>query len=183
MNDHLFKVKDKIPKLPESKAEKFPYSYCSMTFLYKLARPYISPTIAYLTTKDGRPNENDWDQLVRLMQYLNHTKNEWLTLSLWWQTVMWMHHLHWYADNTGISPTFGKGFQINISWKQSFIIELNRNRACCSRLCNGPYTLDETPPSSAGVWLQADTTPRRHEWLLLESNVSRAQGSVHTIST
>jgi len=75
-------------------------------------RPYISPAIAYLTTRIQSPNEDDWDRFVQLMQYLKHTKNDRLTLEADGPMVA-----NWHVDasfsvhpdmriHTGISLTF-----------------------------------------------------------------------------
>jgi len=122
-NDNLFKVRDKSPKLPRSRAERFHTVTAQGLFLCK--RPDISPSIAYLTTRVRSPNEDDWEKLVRMMQYLKHTKNNRLTLEADESMVA-----NWDVDasfavhpdmqsHTGISVTFGKGFPINISCKQS----------------------------------------------------------------
>jgi len=66
----------------------------------------------YLTTEVRSPNEDDWDKLVRLMQYLKHTKNDRMTLEADKSMVA-----NWHVDSsfavhpdmqshTGISVTF-----------------------------------------------------------------------------
>jgi len=68
-------------------------------------------------------NEDDWEKSIR--QYLKHTKNDRLSLGADEFVVA-----NWHVDasfavhpdirsHTGIGVTFGKGFQINISHKQS----------------------------------------------------------------
>jgi len=124
-NDNLFKVKDKSPKLPRTRAERFHTVTAQGLFLCKRGRPDISPAIAYLTTRVRSPNEDDWEKLMRMIQYLKHTKNDRLTLESDESMVV-----NWHVDasfavhpdmrsHTGISVTFGKGFPINISRKQS----------------------------------------------------------------
>jgi len=124
-NDNLFKVKDKSPNLPRTRAERFHTVTAQGLFLCKRGRPDISPAIAYLTTRVRSPNEDDWEKLMRMIQYLKHTKNDRLTLESDESMVV-----NWHVDasfavhpdmrsHTGISVTFGKGFPINISRKQS----------------------------------------------------------------
>ena len=118
-------MKDKSPKLPRPIAERFHTVTAQGLFLCKRGRPDISPAIAYLTTRVRSPNEDDWEKLMRMIQYLKHTKNDRLTLESDESMVV-----NWHVDasfavhpdmrsHTGISVTFGKGFPINISRKQS----------------------------------------------------------------
>ena len=124
-NDNLFKVRDKSTKLPRLRAERFHMVTAQVIFLCKHGRPDISPAIAYLTTRMRIHNEDDWEKSVRMMQYLKHTKNDRLTLAADEFVVA-----NWHVDasfavhpdlrsHTGIGVTFGKGFPINISHKQS----------------------------------------------------------------
>jgi hypothetical protein len=62
-------------------------------FLCKRARPDIQPTIAVLCTGVKGPNEADWEKLVRLMKYLNGTRELKLTLS-----ADNLHCIKWYVD-------------------------------------------------------------------------------------
>jgi hypothetical protein len=68
-------------KLPTEHAEAYHTMVAKGLFLCKCARPNIQPTIAVLCTRVKDPNEADWGKLVRLMKYLNGTKNKRLTLS------------------------------------------------------------------------------------------------------
>ena len=112
LNDNLFKVKDKSPKLQKSRAERFHTVTAQGLFLCKRGRPDISPAIAYLTTRVRSPNEDDWETLMRMMHYLKHTKNDRLTLEADESMVA-----NWHVDasfvvhpdmrrHTGISVTF-----------------------------------------------------------------------------
>jgi hypothetical protein len=62
-------------------------------FLCKRARPDIQPTIAVLCTRVKEPNEANWAKLVRLMKYLNDTRELKLTLS-----ADSLHCIKWYVD-------------------------------------------------------------------------------------
>ena len=43
-------------------------------FLTKRGRPDIQTGIAFLCTRVQQPNEEDWEKLMRLMKYMNGTK-------------------------------------------------------------------------------------------------------------
>jgi hypothetical protein len=62
-------------------------------FLCKRARPDIQPTIAVLCTRVKGPNKAGWEKLVRLMKYLNGTRELKLTLS-----ADNLHCIKWYGD-------------------------------------------------------------------------------------
>ena len=72
----------------------------------------------------SEPNESDWHKLRRLIQYLNGTREKFLTLSI--DTV---GVIKWYIDasfavhpdfksHTGVKMTMGKGTMIPVSKKQ-----------------------------------------------------------------
>jgi hypothetical protein len=50
-------------------------------FLCKRARPDIQQAILVLCTRVRDPNQADWEKLMRVMKYLNGTRDENLTLS------------------------------------------------------------------------------------------------------
>ena len=79
-NDNLLKVKDKAPKLPRLKAERFHTVTAKGLFLCKHGRPDISPAIAYLTTRLRIPNEDFSEKIMRKMQYCKNMMNDRLTL-------------------------------------------------------------------------------------------------------
>lgn len=57
------------------------------------ARPDMNMTIAYLCTQIQEPDEQDWENLIHLMKYLNGTREMILTLSADQLNVM-----KWYVD-------------------------------------------------------------------------------------
>ena len=61
-------------KLNEERADAYHTMVAKALFLCKRARPDIQPTIAVLCTRLKGPNEADWAKLVRLMKYLNGTR-------------------------------------------------------------------------------------------------------------
>jgi hypothetical protein len=68
-------------KLNEERADAYHTMVAKALFLCKRARPDIQPTIAVLCTRVIGPNEAHWAKLVRLMKYLNGTRELKLTLS------------------------------------------------------------------------------------------------------
>lgn len=69
-------------KLSREKAEIFHTWVAKGLFLSKRGRLDIQPAIAGLTTRVKDPGENDWNDLVRLMKYLNGTRKMTRTLSI-----------------------------------------------------------------------------------------------------
>ena len=77
-----------------------------------------------LCTRVKGPNESDWEKLVRLMKYLNGTKDKILTLSVdnlrcikWYVDAAFAVHTD-YKSHTGGTMTFGQGAVQTISRKQ-----------------------------------------------------------------
>ena len=95
-------------------------------FLCKRARPDIQPTIAVLCTRVKEPNEANWAKLVRMLKYLNGTRELRLTLSAanlncikWWVDASFAVHPD-FKSHTGAAMKFGdgKGAAQSISRKQ-----------------------------------------------------------------
>jgi hypothetical protein len=112
------------PKLDKEMAEEFHTIVAKGLFLCKRARPDIHPTIALLCTRVRDPNTDDWEKLIRLLKYLNNTKDIKLTLGADDLTI-----IKWYVDaafgvhtdfksHTGGIMTFGEGAIQSISRKQ-----------------------------------------------------------------
>jgi hypothetical protein len=80
-------------KLNQEHADPYHMMVAKALFLCKWARPDIQPTIAVLCTRIKGPSEADWAKLVRLMRYLNGTKE--LKLTLRADNV---HCIKWYVD-------------------------------------------------------------------------------------
>jgi hypothetical protein len=102
-------------KLNEECADAYHTMVAKALFLCKRARPDIQPTIAVLCTRVKRLNEADWAKLVRLMKYLNGTRELKLTLS-----ADNLHCIKWYVDasfavhpdyksHTGATMSYGGG--------------------------------------------------------------------------
>jgi hypothetical protein len=102
-------------KLNEERADAYHTMVAKALFLCKRARPDIQPTIAVLCTRVKGPNEANWAKLVRLMKYLNGTRDRKLTLS-----ADNLHCIKWYVDasfavhpdyksHTGATLSYGDG--------------------------------------------------------------------------
>ena len=122
--DKLFNVDEDSPKLDKTRAEEFHTTVAKGLFACKRARPDIQPTIAFLCTRVKSPTEQDWDKLIKLMKYLNGTKDDKLLL-----TADDLRIMKWYVDasfavhpdfksHTGAVSTMGDGAIQSISRKQ-----------------------------------------------------------------
>ena len=93
-------------------------------FACKRARPDIHTATTLLCTRVRTPNQDDWKKLIRLLEYLNGTRDDVLTLG-----VDDVNVLKWYVDasfavhpdfksHTGACVTYGTGAPISMSRKQ-----------------------------------------------------------------
>ena len=122
--NYIFKVNNQCNKLSKEKSEVFHTYVAKGLFLCKRARPDIQLAIAFLCTRVKQPDEDDWKKLIRMLNYLNGTKNLYLTLEMdeakiikWYTDASFAIHQD-YRSHTGATMTFGKGGIINISTKQ-----------------------------------------------------------------
>jgi Reverse transcriptase (RNA-dependent DNA polymerase) len=79
--EHLFQVRDDMPKISEKLAKIFHNFAARGLFATKRARPDIHTAISFLTTQVREPDDDDWKKLVRMMRYLRGTPDLGLTLS------------------------------------------------------------------------------------------------------
>jgi hypothetical protein len=121
--DDLFNEGDSKALSPEQ-AELFHTFVAKALFMCKRARPDIHTAVAVLCTRVKKPNQDDWSKLVRLMKYLNGTREDKLVLS-----ADDLHVIKWYVDSafavhpdfkshTGGVMTYGGGAAQSISRKQ-----------------------------------------------------------------
>jgi hypothetical protein len=121
---HLFTVREDAKKLDEKQAQKFHNTVAKGLFLCKRARLDLQTTIAYLSTRVKEPDEDDWKKLMRMMRYLNKTKDLVRTMKADKMSV-----IKWYVDaahtvhddlkgHTGSAMTLGKGTITAKSTKQ-----------------------------------------------------------------
>lgn len=95
-------------------------------YVCKRARQDIQPTIAILCSHVKDPNQTDWTKLIRLMKYLNGTKDMTLTLSaanlrcIKKSYLDASHAVHpdFKSQHTGGTMTFGSGAVQSMSRKQ-----------------------------------------------------------------
>ena len=108
--------------LPEEQARAFHHSTAQLLFLSRVRRD-IQTTVAFLTTRVKRPDEDDWGKLKRVLKYLYTTQH--LDLTLFANSLT---KIEWYVDashqihddckgHTGSIPTFGCGATTSSSSK------------------------------------------------------------------
>jgi hypothetical protein len=121
--DDLFKVDEDAMKLDQARANGFHNITAKGIYVTKRARPDISLSIAFLTTRVEGPDVDDWHKLCHLVEYLCSTHGLPLTLAADGTGV-----LSWYVDalfavhpdmkgNTGGVMTMGTGFPLDKSTK------------------------------------------------------------------
>jgi len=123
-SDHLFQVRptSEAKFLPEDQARAYHHTTAQLLFLSRVRRD-IQTTVAFLTTRVKRPDEDDWGKLKRVLKYLHSTRLLKLTLradSL--SNIIWYvdasHQLHDDCKgHTGSILTFGKGAVTSSSTK------------------------------------------------------------------
>jgi Reverse transcriptase (RNA-dependent DNA polymerase) len=123
-NENLFKVDTNSPELAKDKRELFHTFVAKGLFVCKRARPDIQPAIAFLTTRVKAPNEQDWFKLVKMMNYLNSTQDDVLTLNtddtfniIWHLDAAFAVHND-KKSHTGATMSLGDGAIISVSTKQ-----------------------------------------------------------------
>jgi hypothetical protein len=111
-------------KLDTKRSEIFHTFLAQGLFLCKRARPDIQQAILVLCTRVKDPNQADWEKLMRVMKYLNGTREEKITLS-----ASDLRVVKWYVDasfavhpdfksHTSAMMTLGKGTMQSIARKQ-----------------------------------------------------------------
>jgi hypothetical protein len=123
-NQNLFQIDNKCKLLNKEKSEIFHTFVAKGLFVCKRARPDIQPAIAFLSTRVKAPDEQDWCKLVKMMNYLNNSKEDVLTLE-----CDELCNITWHLDasfavhndkrsHTGATMSLGGGAIISISTKQ-----------------------------------------------------------------
>jgi hypothetical protein len=69
----LFAMDDKSKHLEKKKGELFHSIVAKLLYVSKRARTDLQLAVAFLCTRVSCSTEQDWDKLVRLLQYLNST--------------------------------------------------------------------------------------------------------------
>lgn len=122
--NHLFTINDTNPcHLSESDAEYFHHAVAQLLFLCKRSRPDIQTAVSFLCTRVQRPDQDDFKKLARVIKYLRHTKNLFLTLEAsnaklqWWVDAAYGVH-HDMRSHTGGILSLGKGAVYSTSARQ-----------------------------------------------------------------
>ncbi len=112
------------PDLDDKKKEDYHTMVAKGLFVSKRGRPDIHPTIAVLSTRVRKPNENDWNKLLRMMKYLNGSRDKVLTVGAddlkvvkWYVDAAFAVHPD-FKSHTGAVMTMGHGSMQSISRKQ-----------------------------------------------------------------
>ena len=123
-NENLFKV-DQMSKALDTDTAKLFYTFVMKgMFLSKRGRQDIQPSVSFLATRVTEPNEGDWTKLVKMMNYLQATKDDVAAMS-----ADDTNTVKWYVDasfavhkdmrsHTGATLTLGSGVISSISTKQ-----------------------------------------------------------------
>ncbi len=93
--NNLFKVDEDAVKLDKARAKAFHNITAKGIYVTKRARPTISLSIAFLTTKVKGPDIDNWRKLCHLVEYLRSTRELPLILAANGTGV-----LSWYVDSS-----------------------------------------------------------------------------------
>ncbi len=75
-NENLFKVDESSPKLENEETKFFHTFTMKAMFVCKRGRQDIQPAVAFLSTRTREPTMQDWNKLIKMMNYLNATKED-----------------------------------------------------------------------------------------------------------
>ena len=99
--ENLFNV-DESNELDNKRKEEFHTFVAKCLFACKHARLDIYTATIALTTRIKKPNESDWNKLIRLLKYCNGTKKDKLVLS-----AEDIQVIKWYVDTSfTVHPDF-----------------------------------------------------------------------------
>jgi hypothetical protein len=114
----------KGPLLSKEKKEVFHTWVAKALFACKRARPDIHTAVTLLCTRVKSPNVSDWGKLVRLLEYVNGTRDDVLTMSAdnlnvvkWHVDASFAVHPD-FKSHTGATMSLGTGAPISMSRKQ-----------------------------------------------------------------
>ena len=91
--NHLFDVDEDSPLVDQKRAQLFHIYVAKTLFLRKPARPDLQIAAAFLTTRVKGLNEDKYKKLIRMMQFIQATKDDCLTLS-----ANSLHTVRWWVD-------------------------------------------------------------------------------------
>ena len=123
---YLFKIREKCDatQLPEEFAVIFHHTVAQLLFVSQRARHDIQTPVSFLTKRVKAPDRDDWNKLVRCLQYIKATIHMKLTLG-----VDSLSILNWFIDSahqvhedckghTGQAQALGQGAVISKSSRQ-----------------------------------------------------------------
>jgi hypothetical protein len=119
----LFKVDEDVVKLDQARAKAFHNITAKGIYVTKRARPDISLSIAFLTTRVKEPDIDNWRKLCHLVEYLHSTREVPLILTAngtgvlsWYVYALFAVHFDM-RGRTGGAITMGTGFPLDKSTK------------------------------------------------------------------
>ena len=114
----LFEIYDNGIKLKPNQKDLFHEFVAKLLFLGKRARPDLQTAISFLSDRVREPDTDNYKTLLRLMKYLNSTKDIPLTLGddssgciRWWVDASFAVHPYM-KSNSGAMMYMGKGAAI-----------------------------------------------------------------------
>jgi hypothetical protein len=117
--DNLFKVDEDAVKLDQVRAKAFHNITAKGIYVTKRARPDISLSIAFLTTRVKEPDIDDWCKLCHLVEYLRSKHELPLILAangtgvlIWYVDALFAVHPD-VRGHTGGAMTMGTGFPLD----------------------------------------------------------------------
>ena len=125
---HLFKVNEEAEIQDEKRAQTFHIYVVKALFATNRARPDIQTAVSLLTTRVMTTDEDDWKELLRMINYLRGTLELPLTLQAsntnivkWWVDGSYGIHPD-SKSKTGGTQSLGKGYIISSYTKQKLSI-------------------------------------------------------------
>jgi hypothetical protein len=82
---NLFKIREDSPVLSKFKKERFHTMVAKTLYLAKRVRPELLGAVSFLASRVTAPTVDDMDKLIRMIQYLNYTREYVLTLGGKWK--------------------------------------------------------------------------------------------------
>ena len=104
--DNLYKIRDpddpKLPHdfyLPEKQAQAFHHTLAQLLFVSQWPRRDLQPYVSFLSKRVKRPDQDNWEKMKWLLQYVKGTLHMKLTLKI--VTAMWKFRAP--SDQVGVS--------------------------------------------------------------------------------
>ena len=72
--DHLFKVRDNVPKLSPDRADLFHRVTAQILFVAYRGRPDLRTATSFITKRVKSPDEDDYKKLARTIKYIRSKK-------------------------------------------------------------------------------------------------------------